>query len=79
MTRLLKNHIHAHIITCNIEEPEQKYRLGTVSNILLGGGGSVNIDKSVTFIYTDTDPMKKQTDPEFETKLIRKYLREMLM
>ena len=28
---------HIHIdITCNIEEPQQKYRLGTVSNRLLG-------------------------------------------
>ena len=29
---------HTHInITCNIEEPQQKYRLGTVSNRLLKG------------------------------------------
>ena len=25
-------------ITCNLEEPQQKYRLGTVSNRLLGEG-----------------------------------------
>ena len=24
---------------CNIEKPQQKYRVGTVSNRLLGGGG----------------------------------------
>ena len=33
-----KDHIHTGI-TCNTEEPQQKYRLGTVSNRLLGGGG----------------------------------------
>ena len=30
------DHIHTDI-TCNIEEPQQKYRLGTVSNKLLRG------------------------------------------
>ena len=31
-------------ITCNMEEPQQKYRLGTVSNRLLrGGGGSLKL------------------------------------
>ena len=34
------DHIHKDI-TCNIEEPQQKYRLGTVSNRLLGGGGGL--------------------------------------
>ena len=33
-----KDHIHTNM-TCNIEEPQQKYRLGTVSNRLLGGVG----------------------------------------
>ena len=32
-----ENHIHTDI-TYNTEEPQQKYRLGTVSNILLGQG-----------------------------------------
>ena len=32
------DHMHTGI-TCNIEEPQQKYRLGTVSYKLLGGGG----------------------------------------
>ena len=31
------DHIHTDI-TCNIKEPQNKYRLGTVSNRLLGGG-----------------------------------------
>ena len=36
-------HTYTDITTCNIEEPQQKYRLGTVSNRLLkvcvwGGG-----------------------------------------
>ena len=35
---IAEDHIHTDI-TCNIEEPQQKYRLGTVSNGLLGGGG----------------------------------------
>ena len=35
------DHIHEDNTTCNIEEPQQKYRLGTVNNIILGlcGGG----------------------------------------
>ena len=33
---IAKDHIHADI-TGNTEEPQQKYCLGTVSNILLGG------------------------------------------
>ena len=34
---ITEDHIHRDI-TCNIEEPQQKYRLGTVGNRLLGGG-----------------------------------------
>ena len=33
---IAEDHIHTDI-TCNIEEPQQKYRIGTVSNRLLGG------------------------------------------
>ena len=33
---IAEDHIHTDI-TCNIEEPQQKYRLGTVSNRLLRG------------------------------------------
>ena len=37
-------HIHTDITTCNIEEAQQKYRPGTVSNRFLGWGlGSLNI------------------------------------
>ena len=41
------DHIHMDITPCNTEEPQQKYRLGTVSGRLLrrgeegGGGGAV--------------------------------------
>ena len=35
LTILLKNHIHTDL-TCNTEEPQQKYCLGMVSNRLLG-------------------------------------------
>ena len=34
---IAKDHIHTDI-TCNTEELQQMYRLGTVSNRLLGGG-----------------------------------------
>ena len=34
-------HIHIDII-CNTEEPQQKYRIGTVSNRLLGVGWGLN-------------------------------------
>ena len=44
------DHIHKDI-TCNIEEPQQKYRLGTVSNRLLGGGGGLNM-----FYWIQTSP-----------------------
>ena len=35
---IAEDHIHTDI-TCNIEEPQQKYRLGTVRNRLPEGGG----------------------------------------
>ena len=44
---IAEDHIHTDI-TCNIEEPQQKYRLGTVSNRLLGG---LNM-----FYWTQTSP-----------------------
>ena len=31
------NHIQTDITRCDIEDPQQKYRLGTISNRLLGG------------------------------------------
>ena len=37
---IAKDHIHTDV-ACNTEEPQQKYRLGTVSNRLLGGGGLI--------------------------------------
>ena len=38
---IAKDHIHTDI-TCNTEEPQQKYRLATVSNILHFKGGGLN-------------------------------------
>ena len=41
-----EDHIHTGITTCIIEEPQQNYRLGTVSNSLLrgqGGGGGLKL------------------------------------
>ena len=35
---IAEDHLHTDI-TCNIEDPQQKNRLGTVSNGFLGGGG----------------------------------------
>ena len=35
-----KDNIHTDV-TCTTEESQQKYRLGTVSNRLLGGGGGL--------------------------------------
>ena len=37
---IAEDYIHTDI-TCNIEEPHQKYRLGRISNRLLGGGGAL--------------------------------------
>ena len=34
-------HIHTNITICNIAEPQQTYRDGTVSNSLLGGRGGL--------------------------------------
>ena len=36
---IAKDHIHTDIATCDIEEPQQNYRLGRVSNRLHWGGG----------------------------------------
>ena len=33
---IAKDHMYTNIVTCNIEGPPQKYRIGTVSNRLLG-------------------------------------------
>ena len=35
---IAEDHIHTDI-SCNIDEPQQKYRIGTVSSRLLGAGG----------------------------------------
>ena len=44
------DHIHTGITTCNIEEPQQKYRLGTVSNRLLGEGIRVQTSPSASAV-----------------------------
>ena len=50
-----EDHIHTDI-TCGIEEPQQKYRLGTVSNRLLANvcvyGGCVGL----TYVLPDSNP-----------------------
>ena len=33
--QIAEDHIHTDIATCDIEEPQQKYRLGTVSDLQL--------------------------------------------
>ena len=35
---IAEDHIHTNIHVYNIKESQQKYRLGTVTNRLLGGG-----------------------------------------
>ena len=35
---IAEDHVHMNITTCNTEEPQQKYRLGTVGYRLLWGG-----------------------------------------
>ena len=53
-------HIHTDITTCTIEEPQRKYRLGTIiSNRLLGLGRGwgrglqhVLLNPKTTFLYT---------------------------
>ena len=46
---IAEDHIHTDI-TCNTEEPQQKYRLGTVSNRLVGGGGGLK------YVLLDPNP-----------------------
>ena len=45
---IAEDHIHTDI-TCNIEEPQQKYLIRTVNNRLLGGGYNM-------FYWTRTSP-----------------------
>ena len=46
------DHIHTGIITCRIEDLQQKYRLGTVNNRIPGGmWGGLNI-----FYWAQTSP-----------------------
>ena len=45
-----RDHINTDITICNTEEPQQTYRIGTVSSIsgvCVGGGGSGGGDKGV--------------------------------
>ena len=44
--QIAEDHTHTSITTCNIEESQQKYRLRTVSNRLMG---ALNV-----FYYTQT-------------------------
>ena len=41
--------MHTDIITCNTEEPQQKYSLGTASERLLGEGGSKHLFCTLNF------------------------------
>ena len=41
---IAEDHIHIDVI-CKSEEPQQKYRLGTVINRLRGGGGLIIVVK----------------------------------
>ena len=43
INHIVEDYIHMKI-TCNIEEPQQKYHLGAVSNRLLGGLKHVLLD-----------------------------------
>ena len=40
---IAEDNIHVDEARCYIKEPQQRCRLGTVSNILLGGGGGLNM------------------------------------
>ena len=47
---IAKDHIHTYITTCNIEEPQQKYRLGTVRDRKIGGSGGLIL------VFLDPNP-----------------------
>ena len=49
--------IYTDIISCNIEEPQQKYCLGTVSNRSLGGEGGGGL-KHVLFYGFNVSPIR---------------------
>ena len=50
IVHIAEDHIHTDI-TCNTEEPQQKYRLGTVSNSLLGVLKQVLLDPNIAFCF----------------------------
>ena len=54
------DHIHTDM-TCNIEEPKQKYRLGTVSYRLLGWGEGLN-----KFYWIQTHENKQITNKAYD-------------
>ena len=58
INHIVEDYIHMNI-TCNIEEPQQKYHLETVSNRLLGG---LNM-----FYWTQTSPNASYIDQSNQT------------
>ena len=59
------DHIHTGITTCNIEEPQQRYRLGTVSNRSLegwgGGAESLYFTGSESLLFANVEGSKYVT------------------
>ena len=55
--RVARKHIYTVILTCNIEKPQQKYRIGTVSNRLLGMERSLNY---TVLFYQNSDSLLLQ-------------------
>ena len=48
---IAEDYIHTDKTTCNYEEPQQKYRLGTVSYRLLRGGGGGSLTTFTGFFF----------------------------
>ena len=55
---IAKDHIHTDITTCNTEEPQHKYRLGTISNRLLRCGGGLKLH--VILLDPNSGPLTRQ-------------------
>ena len=74
---IAEDHIHTDI-TCNLEEPQQKYRLGTVSYRLLGGGGGVNMfHLTQTSLSASNKVQPKQTistNSKYQHKIFNIYI-----
>ena len=65
-----EDHIHTDITTCNIEEPQQKNPIGTVSNRSVGAGGLKHVLLNPNPVRDRTGSVTTQERKNYNSKII---------